>query len=89
MKPGATGFEPLAPLIAHEYFHDWNHPGLDGAAVHWFTEGFTTYYEPLSAVRTEPLLGGGSGTHQIDLFATVREAREEFLRLVLAPQFIS
>ena len=40
-----TGLEPLETLIAHEYFHNWNRPGPDEDAMHWFSEGFTVFYE--------------------------------------------
>jgi hypothetical protein len=41
---------------------------------------FETYYEPLNAVPETPSLGGGSGTHQVDLFAAVRQVRATFER---------
>ena len=37
------------------------------------------FYEPLAAGR--PAIGGGSGLRDIDLFADVRDAREEFAAL--------
>jgi predicted metalloprotease with PDZ domain len=40
-----TGIEPLETLITHEYFHNWNRPGPDDDAMHWFSEGFTVFYE--------------------------------------------
>lgn len=40
-----TGLEPLETLITHEYFHNWNRPGADDDAMHWFSEGFTVFYE--------------------------------------------
>jgi len=40
-----TGLEPLETLITHEYFHNWNTPGPDDDAMHWFSEGFTVFYE--------------------------------------------
>jgi len=40
-----TGLEPLETLITHEYFHNWNKPGPDDDAMHWFSEGFTVFYE--------------------------------------------
>ncbi len=40
-----TGLEPIETLIAHEYFHNWNHPGPEDDAMHWFSEGFTVFYE--------------------------------------------
>jgi predicted metalloprotease with PDZ domain len=40
-----TGLEPLETLITHEYFHNWNSPGPDYEAMHWFSEGFTVLYE--------------------------------------------
>ncbi|MEQ8840430.1 MAG: sulfotransferase [Acidimicrobiales bacterium] len=36
---------------------------------------FETYYEPLNDVPSSAALGGGSGLHQIDLFAAVRGVR--------------
>ena len=40
---------------------------------------YTTYYEPLNLVTDEPLPGGGSGTHQGDLYADLRAAQDRFL----------
>jgi len=42
---------------------------------------FETYYEPLNVVTEKPSLGGGSGTHQLDLFTAVRSVRADFIRL--------
>jgi len=41
---------------------------------------FTTLYEPLNRVQDEPLLGGGSGVHQVDLYHALRPLRHAFLR---------
>ena len=39
----------IAPLLAHEYFHNWNPLAFGGMRqpeqlVYWFTEGFTDFY---------------------------------------------
>lgn len=44
-RESTTGLEPLETLIAHEYYHNWNSPEPDGDAMHWFSEGFTVFYE--------------------------------------------
>jgi predicted metalloprotease with PDZ domain len=44
-RESVTGLEPLETTIAHEYFHNWNAPGPDDDAMHWFSEGFTVFYE--------------------------------------------
>jgi len=48
-----TGLEPLETLITHEYFHNWNSPGPDDDAMHWFSEGFTVFYERRVLCRLE------------------------------------
>lgn len=45
MREGKTGLEPFETLITHEYFHNWNKPGADDDSMHWFSEGFTVFYE--------------------------------------------
>lgn len=40
---------------------------------------FVTLYEPLNRISEEPLLGGGSGVHQVDLYNDLRPIRDRFL----------
>ena len=39
----------------------------------------TAFYEPLNLIGDAALLGGGSGVHQVDLYAPLRPIREAFL----------
>lgn len=41
---------------------------------------FTTLYEPLNLISDRPTIGGGSGSHDTDLFADVRRIQADFLR---------
>jgi hypothetical protein len=45
--------------------------------IFWEDHRFDCYYEPLAALK--PKAGGGSGVHDVDLFANVHPRRDEFL----------
>lgn len=40
---------------------------------------FTAFYEPLNLVGPEPLIDGGSGSHEVDLYSSLRIAQDDFL----------
>ena len=56
LAPSQSFDTEIESLLAHEAFHEWNPNGLgrlaDGAALGWFVEGFTTYYQDVMLERS-------------------------------------